>query len=473
MKFTSNFRYIIALLKISHKSERLIAYTTRKCFLGGRPLHRKKVIFAIMVTLVTAAFYATPVAAQTRGHHIYINLAEYRLYHYVGDELQEVYSISIGGVRTPTPTTTSTRRFEIYTKSVNPAWRSPTTGIVMPHGPTNPLGTRWVGLMTIERVTLTEQDTWDSLARRYKTTAATIRRVNGLPANARITPGMTVDIHRSQGYGIHGTTAPSSIGTAVSLGCMRMHNADVERLYDNLPNGVRIPVEIRYEPIVGHLDPLTDEPYLMVYYDVYGRFPDWAAHLEYSAQKFGFTAPPWFPFITGSPFSGGIIVSEHPAVMNNGTLLTVGARIVGEEYYLPRVTAELMLGENLPDNRVVPALAGENGLEYVSTGVVEAVTGRRLYYDRMLNVLHFSVTRLTYRGEFMGYNTLFVHPELGPMLQQQELARLIGPERAAQSTGTRLGDHLYLQMSDLLKIGLVAKWNSFSGELALTDFSNP
>ena len=34
------------------------------------------------------------------------------------------------------------------------------------------------------------------------------------------------------GYGIHGTNAPESIGTAVSLGCIRMHNADVETLFD-------------------------------------------------------------------------------------------------------------------------------------------------------------------------------------------------------------------------------------------------
>ena len=33
------------------------------------------------------------------------------------------------------------------------------------------------------------------------------------------------------GYGIHGTNNPAAIGTNVSLGCIRMHNTDVEQLF--------------------------------------------------------------------------------------------------------------------------------------------------------------------------------------------------------------------------------------------------
>jgi lipoprotein-anchoring transpeptidase ErfK/SrfK len=35
-------------------------------------------------------------------------------------------------------------------------------------------------------------------------------------------------------YGIHGTIEPESIGKSVSMGCVRLHNADVEQLYDLL-----------------------------------------------------------------------------------------------------------------------------------------------------------------------------------------------------------------------------------------------
>jgi LysM repeat protein len=45
-------------------------------------------------------------------------------------------------------------------------------------------------------------------------------------------------------YGIHGTIEPSSIGGAVSEGCVRMHNRDVEEVYDFVVPGVS-KVEIR------------------------------------------------------------------------------------------------------------------------------------------------------------------------------------------------------------------------------------
>ncbi|RHW42048.1 LysM peptidoglycan-binding domain-containing protein [Neobacillus notoginsengisoli] len=42
------------------------------------------------------------------------------------------------------------------------------------------------------------------------------------------------------GYGIHGTNNPSSIGKAVSHGCIRMHNKDVLELASIVPNGTKV-----------------------------------------------------------------------------------------------------------------------------------------------------------------------------------------------------------------------------------------
>ncbi|CAG9619916.1 L,D-transpeptidase family protein [Sutcliffiella rhizosphaerae] len=41
-------------------------------------------------------------------------------------------------------------------------------------------------------------------------------------------------------YGIHGTNNPSSIGKAVSKGCIRMYNQDVLNLASIVPNGTRV-----------------------------------------------------------------------------------------------------------------------------------------------------------------------------------------------------------------------------------------
>lgn len=43
-----------------------------------------------------------------------------------------------------------------------------------------------------------------------------------------------------KGYGIHGTNDPSSIGKAVSKGCIRMFNQDVLELARTVPNGTRV-----------------------------------------------------------------------------------------------------------------------------------------------------------------------------------------------------------------------------------------
>ena len=45
-----------------------------------------------------------------------------------------------------------------------------------------------------------------------------------------------------QGYGIHGTNDPTSIGKAVSHGCVRMYNRDVLQLADIVPNGTRVSI---------------------------------------------------------------------------------------------------------------------------------------------------------------------------------------------------------------------------------------
>lgn len=42
------------------------------------------------------------------------------------------------------------------------------------------------------------------------------------------------------GYGIHGTNQPHAIGNAVSQGCIRMHNADIEQLFDAVTIGTPV-----------------------------------------------------------------------------------------------------------------------------------------------------------------------------------------------------------------------------------------
>ena len=63
----------------------------------------------------------------------------------------------------------------------------------------------------------------------YGTTA---RRYLGVMGTRRLELG--------DGYGIHGTDHPESIGQSVSHGCVRMRNEDIERLYPMVPVGTPV-----------------------------------------------------------------------------------------------------------------------------------------------------------------------------------------------------------------------------------------
>ena len=52
-----------------------------------------------------------------------------------------------------------------------------------------------------------------------------------------------------QSHGIHGTNAPSSIGQAVSLGCVRMFNHHVNELYNHVNLGMSIIIRTNLQQV--------------------------------------------------------------------------------------------------------------------------------------------------------------------------------------------------------------------------------
>jgi len=127
---------------------------------------------------------------------IVVNLEQRKLRLIQDGNVVKTYRVAIGTAAHPTPT----GKYEVIDKQVNPAWFPPDSpwakGLgVVPPGPGNPLGTRWIG-----------------------TSADAI--------------------------GIHGTYADYSIGTAASHGCIRMHINDVEELFEEVNLGSA--VEFRY-----------------------------------------------------------------------------------------------------------------------------------------------------------------------------------------------------------------------------------
>ena len=86
------------------------------------------------------------------------------------------FSVAVGAVNSPSPT----GEFQIVARLKDPTYYHP--GVVIPPGPDNPIGPRWVGL-------------------------------------------------NKKGFGIHGTNEPRSIGKAASHGCIRLRNREVVEFF--------------------------------------------------------------------------------------------------------------------------------------------------------------------------------------------------------------------------------------------------
>jgi len=123
---------------------------------------------------------------------VVVNKEQYTLEVYLDQTFVKQYPVGLGK-----EDGTPTGAWKVHTKLKNPQYYPPRGGqIILADDPENPLGERWIGLQGVE--------------------------------------GEAVGQER---YGIHGTTDPDSIGKSVSMGCIRLHNADVEELYDLVVEG--------------------------------------------------------------------------------------------------------------------------------------------------------------------------------------------------------------------------------------------
>lgn len=130
---------------------------------------------------------------------ILINLAEMRLYFFHPSKDKETivttFPIGIGRSGYDTPT----GEFRVEMKIKNPTWypsessriNNPKLPIEVPPGPKNPLGKYWIQLSL-------------------------------------------------NGYGIHGTNRPGSIGKKISLGCIRLFPENIEWLFNQVKSGIAV-----------------------------------------------------------------------------------------------------------------------------------------------------------------------------------------------------------------------------------------
>jgi lipoprotein-anchoring transpeptidase ErfK/SrfK len=133
--------------------------------------------FRALAALLVAAGEALAQETRPVARRIVVSIPDRKLALVEDGRVAKIYPVAVGAAATPSPA-------GIYTVAArvsHPTWYGP--GKVVPPGKRNPLGPRWIGLSR-------------------------------------------------KGYGIHGTSSPRSIGRPASHGCIRMHNSDVEELFE-------------------------------------------------------------------------------------------------------------------------------------------------------------------------------------------------------------------------------------------------
>ena len=141
--------------------------------------------FASYALLAAFVFNPSRAAAQTPAQptrRIIVSIPDHKLALLENHRVVKIYDVAVGASSSPSPT----GEFQIAQRLENPTYYKP--GVVIGPGSSNPLGPRWIGL----------------------------------------------DV---QGFGIHGTNRPDSIGKSASHGCIRLRNHDIEDLFARVKVG--------------------------------------------------------------------------------------------------------------------------------------------------------------------------------------------------------------------------------------------
>jgi L,D-transpeptidase ErfK/SrfK len=115
-------------------------------------------------------------------------------------------AVGMPGWETPVGT------FRVINKTLNPVWEHPEKGTHTPPGPTNPLGSRWIGFHT----DCNGKRGWDG--------------------------EQMLDVKGCVVAGFHGTPHRWTVGQALSHGCVRLYEEHVRELFDFVSLGTPVTV---------------------------------------------------------------------------------------------------------------------------------------------------------------------------------------------------------------------------------------
>lgn len=227
-------------------------------------------------------------------HLVLINLSTNQLSFFENGNYVRTFPITTGKVNTPTPLGT----FCIINKYKNKEYHRKK----IPGGaPNNPLGTRWLGLNEKE-------------------------------------------------YAIHGTNREGTIGRRESNGCIRMHDRDIQWLYE------RVPVQTKVIISQFHTSP------------------------EYAAHRLGYRVVSWY----------GRVLEEQI-----GTLTLVDRMNI---YWQEPNGQFTEIKTVLPNERYVVYSRGENGVYYIGNNLyIMDETGEKIRYEQVPDSILSNIYKRKYK----------------------------------------------------------------------------
>lgn len=286
-----------------------------------------KKTFIVLLSAIIIFAGTAPVSNAASKHMIIVNTKKNTLNYYVNYTLVKKFRCATGKASTPTPQ----RKTTIVNKIKNRPFYK--TGI--PGGdPRNPLGKRWMGL-----------------------------NIDG-------TQGST--------YGIHGNNNEKSIGKNVSHGCIRMHNSEVEWLFDQVPLGTVVLIK----------NTSNSDNYIANYYNVKLLQSGWFTENKktYYRKSNGQLAKGWTK-IDGKTYYFG---------KSKGQLYTGWATIGGNKYYLGTDGAIRTGWQTI----------GENKYYFNSKGVMTkgwaTINGNKYYFGKVSGKLATGWTTISGKKYYFG-----------------------------------------------------------------------
>jgi lipoprotein-anchoring transpeptidase ErfK/SrfK len=151
---------------------------------------------------------SAPLVATASQRRLVLDRRNRRLVVFDGEQELRRFPVAVGRPGWETPV----GQFEVIELAVDPIWEHPATGVHVPPGPTNPLGSRWIGF---------HRD---------------CRGRSGFNGREHLV------VEGCVSAGFHGTPQRDTIGRAVSHGCVRLFDEHVRELYGLVQLGTPVTV---------------------------------------------------------------------------------------------------------------------------------------------------------------------------------------------------------------------------------------